>query len=104
MFYPASTKFSPREDQLFAREDFVYNVTEDILVAMEKQNISKSELAQRLGKSKAYVSQILSGSRNMTLGTLSDIAFVLNLTLKIQLSDGARRGASAPAPLRTAAG
>lgn len=85
MFFSESKLFSDREERQAAREDLVYNVTEDILVAMESGDISKQELARRLGKSKAYVSQVLSGNRNMTLGTLSDIAYVLELKPVVRL-------------------
>ncbi len=64
-----------------ARGAYLFRVTEDILVAMEDLGISKAELANRLGKSKARISQLLGGNSNMTIGTLSDIAFELGLTL-----------------------
>jgi len=64
-----------------ARGAYLFRVTEDILVAMEDQSVSKAELAQRLGLSKARISQLLGGSSNMTIGTLAEIAFALGLTL-----------------------
>lgn len=85
MFYKNNFNFSSAEEKAFAREDIVYNVTEDLLVILEDMNISKKELARRLGKSRSYVSQILSGSRNMTLGTLSDICFALGFKPEIKL-------------------
>ncbi|WP_242688770.1 MULTISPECIES: helix-turn-helix domain-containing protein [Photorhabdus] len=79
------------EKMLFAQEELVFNVTEDVLLAMEDKSIKKSELAEKLGKTKSYVSQVLSGSRNMTLRTLSDICFVLgakpNITITIEGRD-----------------
>lgn len=64
-----------------ARGAYLFRVTEDILVAMEDRGVTKAELALRLGKSKARISQLLGGSSNMTIGTLADIAFALGLTL-----------------------
>jgi transcriptional regulator with XRE-family HTH domain len=52
---------------------------------MEDNAVSKSELARRLGICKSYITQILSGSRNMTLGSLSDICFALGFKPKIKL-------------------
>jgi DNA-binding Xre family transcriptional regulator len=52
-------------------------------VALEDLDISKQELARKLGKSKSHVTQLLSGARNMTLGTLSDICFALEITPKV---------------------
>ena len=64
-----------------ARGSYLFRVTEDILVAMEDLGITKSELARRLGLSKPRITQLLSGSSNMTIGTLSDIAVELGLNL-----------------------
>jgi transcriptional regulator with XRE-family HTH domain len=71
-------------DMLYARESLMMNVTEDILVTMEDKNISKASLAKLLDKSKAFVTQMLGGSRNMTLRTLSDIAFALDMEVSIK--------------------
>ncbi|WP_230842091.1 helix-turn-helix domain-containing protein, partial [Vibrio harveyi] len=85
MFYSKDTHFSDADERAFAREELVYNVTEDLLVIMEDSDISKTELSRRLGKSKSYVSQILSGSRNMTLGSFSDICFALGFKPEVKL-------------------
>ena len=79
---------SKAEKRAYAREDLIYNVTEDLLVLLEEKDISKQDLARKLGKSKSYVSQILSGSRNLTLGTLSDICFAINVEPKINFLEG----------------
>lgn len=85
MFYKGNFNFSNAEEKAFAKEELVYNVTEDLLVILEDMDISKKELARRLGKSRSYVTQILSGSRNMTLGSLSDICFALGFKPEIKL-------------------
>jgi len=79
IFYSEDKDFSRAEERAYAREELVYNVAEDILVALEDLNVSKKELARRLGKSRSYVTQILSGARNMTLGSFSDICFALGV-------------------------
>jgi len=86
MFYSEGKKFSSAEKRAYAREELVYNVTEDILIALEDLEVSKKELARRLGKSRSFVTQILSGARNMTLGSLSDICVALGAKPKISLS------------------
>lgn len=85
MLYPENKNFSNAEEKAFAREDLIYNVTEDLLVLLEDNDLSKKDLARKLGKSQAYVSQTLSGARNMTLGTLSDICYVLGVTPSINV-------------------
>ncbi len=74
---------------VMAGERLIFNVTEDILLAMQDAGVTQSELAKRMGKSRAFVSQILDGTRNMTLKTLSDINFILGTELKVCiLKDG----------------
>ena len=51
------------------------------LLAREK--LSRQQLADRLGKSKGFVSQLLNGERNMTLRTLADLAHALDYRLRV---------------------
>ncbi|MGD1072637.1 MAG: helix-turn-helix transcriptional regulator [Bryobacteraceae bacterium] len=61
----------------FVKEELAFEATEKISELMELTGISKSELARRTGSSKAYITQLLSGSRNMTVHTLAGLAFAL---------------------------
>lgn len=78
-------KISERE---MACERLIFNATEDLLLAMQDANISQSELAKKLGKSKAHVCQLLDGTRNMTLKTLSDMAYALGSVAKVVILRG----------------
>lgn len=60
--------------------DLIMDVTEAICDILEREGISRQELANRIGRSKGFVSQVLNGSRNMTLNTLSEIAQALGYT------------------------
>lgn len=71
--------------KLVAQETLIIETTEALWGALERAGINKSELAERLGATKGYVSQVLSGSRNMTLRTLSDICFVLGTKPRVAL-------------------
>jgi plasmid maintenance system antidote protein VapI len=75
----------PGRDRLFAQEQLIVAVAECIWQHMEERKVTKADIAAALGKSKAFVTQILNGSRNMTLRTLSDIAFALGAKCEIQL-------------------
>jgi transcriptional regulator with XRE-family HTH domain len=79
-------ELTQEEHRLYAKEDLIYNTTEDLLVLMEELGVEKTDLAKKLGKSKSFVSQVLAGSRNMTLGTLSDICFSLGVTPKVSIN------------------
>lgn len=75
-------------EKLIEQELLVLHATELISRWMEEQRISKAELARRIQKSRSYVTQLLSGSRNMTLRTFADLAFALERKVELR---GARR-------------
>ena len=64
--------------RLLEQETLIAEATELVSQLLEKEQVNRQDLARRLGKSKGFVSQVLSGERNMTLRTLSDLAFALN--------------------------
>ena len=67
----------PEFAQLMAQEDLIMEVTETLCELLEKEKISRKELAERLGKTKGFISQLLNGGRNLTLRTVADILHVL---------------------------
>ncbi len=67
----------PEFRKLLAQEELILEVTEVLCGLLEQEKISRKELAERLGKSKGFVSQLLNGGRNLTLRTVADILHVL---------------------------
>ena len=65
------------------QEELIVQVTELISVAMERQGLTKADLAARLGKSRPFVTQVLSGDANMTLKTAADLFTALGLELHV---------------------
>jgi ribosome-binding protein aMBF1 (putative translation factor) len=63
--------------KLTNQEELILDVAELILQKMEYKGISKSHLAKLLDTNKSHVTQLLRGSRNMTLRTVSDMFFEL---------------------------
>ena len=63
----------------------VRGASEVIRALMEQQGVHKAELARRVGSSRAYVTQSLTGARNMTLGTFAKFADALNADAVIDL-------------------
>lgn len=49
--------------------------------AMKARNLTQKRFAAMLGKSESEVSEWLSGERNFTINTLSDISFCLGMDL-----------------------
>ena len=64
--------------KLLAQEVLITEVTEAIWKAMEEAGVTKAGLAKKMEATKGHVSQVLNGSRNMTLRTLADICFALD--------------------------
>lgn len=78
-FFETWENESEEHKKLVAQERLILEVTESIYEEMLAKGINRVQLAERMGKSKAYVSQLLSGSRNMTLRSLADISFALDV-------------------------
>src|SRR6266480_1905685 len=78
---------SPERTRIYAQESLIVDVAEEIWAALAEAKMTKADLAARLGKSKAFVTQVLNGSRNMTLRTLADISSALGRKACIQLRD-----------------
>jgi transcriptional regulator with XRE-family HTH domain len=67
-------------------EGLELEVTERILQVMQEQGITRTELARRLGVSKAAVSKLLNDGSNMTLKRLLAVAEALNYELRITMA------------------
>lgn len=60
-------------------------IAEQIYLAMEQHKISRANLAERLGNSRAYVTKILQGTANFTLESLTKIAHCLDCELQLKM-------------------
>jgi transcriptional regulator with XRE-family HTH domain len=74
----------PEFRRLLAVEALVAESSEVIARLMAEQNVSKADLARRLNKSRAWVTQLLSGRTNMTVRTLADVMYTLDAEVKLQ--------------------
>ena len=64
----------------------ILEFTEDVVREMERQAITRTELALRLGATPAYVTKLLRGKVNFTLATVVRLARALNVELHVQLA------------------
>lgn len=62
-------------------------VTEHLLITMEDLEVSKAELARRVGVSRSAVTQALAGNRNMTLNAIADFARALGQEIVVKFQD-----------------
>lgn len=66
---------------LHYQEQLILEVTEIIAKLMHRHKVTKSALAGKLGRSRSYVTQLLGGTCNMTLRTISDVFVALDSML-----------------------
>ena len=102
----------PERRRIYEREALAFEASELISRLMEEQQVSKTDLARLVGTSKSHITQLLSGSRNMTVHTLADLAFALGHKVEIRslprprkdrvLNQRSLRPVPATATLRTA--
>ena len=74
---------NPEHQRIFEQERVLVDAAELVSTAMEFRGVNRSELAKRLKCSKAYITQVLRGSQNLTLKTLADMFYGLNCRLVI---------------------
>jgi transcriptional regulator with XRE-family HTH domain len=74
----------PEFKRLMAQEDLIMEVTEGFCEILVENDIKRKKLAELMGRTKGYISQLLNGSRNITLRSLADIAFCLGYKAKVQ--------------------
>src|SRR4051794_8182640 len=73
----------PEFRRLLSVEALVAEASELIARLMTEQNVSKADLARRLKKSRAWVTQLLSGKTNMTVRTLAEVVYTLDAEVKL---------------------
>ena len=76
---------SPESRRLYEEERLILWATEAVAEAMANQGLTRAELAEALGTSRPNVTQLLSGSRNMTLRTLAALAHACGARAAVQL-------------------
>ena len=76
---------SPESRRLYEEERLILWTTEAVAEAMARRGLTRAQLAEALGTSRPNVTQLLSGSRNMTLRTLAAVAHACGARADIQL-------------------
>src|SRR5688500_6363140 len=85
----ASARFDALGDRLkdwssFQSEEAKQEIADMIHELLAHRGVSRAELARRLGKSRAYVTQLLRGGTNVTIETLGSIADALDCKLVVR--------------------
>jgi antitoxin component HigA of HigAB toxin-antitoxin module len=80
-----SSRDEPDFDRTLAAERLILEATELIELLLGIENVNRTELANRWGRSKPYVTQTLSGERNLTLRTLAEMTHVLGYRVHLTI-------------------
>ena len=75
-----------RNDPEFELEMLLLDVNEQICALMDDQGVRRTELAEKIGVSRAYITKLLRGEANVTLKTLVGVANALEAKFEIKLS------------------
>lgn len=68
---------TPEGMRAWHQERVIFETTNMICGIMENRGVSRKDLSVRLDKSKGYITQLLDGTTNMTLRTVSDVFLAL---------------------------
>lgn len=71
----------------------ILEFTESLVHEMQRQGLTRTELAQRLGATPAYVTKLLRGQANFTLATMVRLARALGTEIEVRLGGVSRRPA-----------
>lgn len=76
-----------KREPTYWHELAVVDFTDEVIGAMQHREISRAELARRLGTSQAYVTKLLGGDANFTLMTMVRLAMAVESELRLHLDD-----------------
>ncbi|MFY9821639.1 MAG: helix-turn-helix transcriptional regulator [Thermoanaerobaculia bacterium] len=65
----------------------VTDFTEDLCRLMKENDVTRAELARRIGSSRAYITKLLRGNANFTLTTMVKLAMAVGGAIHIHVSD-----------------
>lgn len=74
------------QDPEYVAGALALDVIEQALERMERQEISRSQLAERMGVSRAYVTRLFDAPPNLTLQSIARLALALGVTPHVNLA------------------
>ena len=67
-------------------ETIISDFTEEVCALMDKQGITRIELANKINSSPAYITKVLRGNVNFTLATMTKLARALGTVVRVHLA------------------
>jgi antitoxin component HigA of HigAB toxin-antitoxin module len=71
----------PENQRVYEQERLLVDTVELIASIMKHRGMKKKELAQKIGRSRSFVTQVLRGNQNLTLRTVADLFYALDYRL-----------------------
>lgn|SRR3990167_1792969 len=76
-----------RNDPAFIAQDLASNVIDDVLLLLDARGLNQSQLAETMGVSRSYVSNLFNAPPNLTLLSIARLGVALGTT-PVVLLDG----------------
>jgi transcriptional regulator with XRE-family HTH domain len=86
-FGPFAKIAASMSEEEWAYSSFASKIADEISEYMEKKGITKAQLADRMGKSRPYITKVLRGDANMTLKTFTSLLHHLGAKGDVHISN-----------------
>jgi transcriptional regulator with XRE-family HTH domain len=77
-----------KERETYLSASIILEFTEGLYDLMQENNISRKELAKRLGASPAYITKVLRGDVNFTIDSMVKLAKAAGGTVQVHIGQG----------------
>jgi transcriptional regulator with XRE-family HTH domain len=74
-----------KDDPEYIAEGLIIDITEQIVERLSTQKVTRTQLANRLKCSNAYITKLLDGTQNLTVKKLVEIAVALGCSIDFAL-------------------
>jgi|GEM_PF-899924 len=91
------------KDPLFIAEMMKLEFADDLVRLLEARGLKRTELAEKLGTNRGYITRILDTEYNLTIETMARIALALDARISLRMlpREETERTSSSSAPART---
>lgn len=71
------------DPKVMQQSQSIIDATEEVCRILHASGMTRAEFAKKIGKSKSHLTQLLDGTKNITLRTLSDLFYGLGYTYRL---------------------
>lgn len=72
-------------DRIYEEERLLLYIQEAISKSIEASGLTRSQIAERLGRNRSFVTQALSSGRNLTIASMAGLAWAAGFRLRPQM-------------------